>query len=39
MSERLFWVLQQDSVGWLHPYHAEYRFTIPSDDRRPSDER
>ncbi len=34
MYERLFWVLQQDSVGWLHPYHAEYRFTIRSDDRR-----
>jgi len=32
MDEGLFWVLQ--SYGWLHPYIADYRFTIWSDDPR-----
>jgi hypothetical protein len=32
VEEGLFWVLQ--SYGWLHPYTAEYRFTVYSDDPR-----
>lgn len=32
VEEGLFWVLQ--NYGWLHPYTAEYRFTIWSDDPR-----
>jgi hypothetical protein len=32
MEEGLFWVLQQ--CGWLHPYNAEWRFTVYSDDKR-----
>lgn len=32
IEEGLFWVLQNH--GWLHPYTAEYRFTVWSDDRR-----
>ena len=32
VEEGLFWVLQ--NYGWLHPYVAEYRFTIWSDDPR-----
>ena len=32
MQEGLFWVLQQSR--WLHPYNAEWRFTIYSDDPR-----
>jgi len=30
VEEGLFWVLQE--CGWLHPYTAEYRFTVYSDD-------
>jgi hypothetical protein len=32
VQEGLFWVLQQ--CGWLHPYTAEWWFTIDSDDPR-----
>jgi hypothetical protein len=32
VEEGLFWVLQ--SYGWLHPYTAEYRFSVYSDDPR-----
>ncbi|MBM3331745.1 hypothetical protein FJY68_07845 [candidate division WOR-3 bacterium] len=32
MEEGLFWVLQ--SCGWIHPYTAEFRFKIHSDDSR-----
>lgn len=32
IEEGLFWVLQQS--GWLHPYTADWRFTISSDDER-----
>lgn len=32
VEEGLFWVLQ--NYGWLHPYTAEYRFTVYSDDPR-----
>jgi len=32
MEEGLFWVLQ--NCGWLHPYTAEYRFSVYSDDPR-----
>ncbi len=32
VEEGLFWVLQ--NCGWLHPYRAEYRFTVWSDDPR-----
>ena len=32
MEEGLFWVLQ--NCGWLHPYTAEWRFLVFSDDRR-----
>jgi len=32
MQEGLFWMLQQ--YGWLHPYVAEWRFTVYSDDPR-----
>ena len=32
IEEGLFWVLQQE--GWLHPYTADWRFQIDSDDRR-----
>jgi hypothetical protein len=32
MEEGLFWVLQNH--GWLHPYIAEYRFLVYSDDAR-----
>jgi hypothetical protein len=32
MEEGLFRVLQ--NCGWLHPYTAEYRFTVWSDDSR-----
>ena len=31
-EEGLIWVLQQ--AGWLHPYTAEWKFTIDSDDSR-----
>lgn len=31
-DEGLFWVLQQS--GWLHPYTAEWRWSILSDDPR-----
>lgn len=30
VEEGLFWVLQ--NCGWLHPYTAEYRFQVYSDD-------
>jgi len=32
VEEGLFWVLQ--NAGWLHPYTAEYRFSVYSDDPR-----
>ena len=32
VEEGLFWVLQ--NYGWLHPYTAEYRFSVYSDDPR-----
>jgi hypothetical protein len=32
VEEGLFWVLQ--NCGWLHPYVAEYRFLVYSDDPR-----
>ena len=32
VEEGLFWVLQ--NCGWLHPYTAEWRFQIYSDDKR-----
>lgn len=32
MEEGLFWVLQ--NYGWLHPYTAEWRFQVYSDDKR-----
>ncbi len=32
VEEGLFWVLQNS--GWLHPYTAEYRFSVYSDDAR-----
>jgi hypothetical protein len=32
VEEGLFWVLQ--NCGWLHPYTAEYRFSVYSDDPR-----
>ena len=32
IEEGLFWVLQ--NCGWLHPYTAEYRFLVYSDDPR-----
>jgi hypothetical protein len=32
IEEGLFWVLQ--NCGWLHPYTAEYRFSVYSDDPR-----
>ena len=32
VEEGLFWVLQ--NCGWLHPYTAEYRFQVYSDDKR-----
>jgi hypothetical protein len=32
VEEGLYWVLQ--NYGWLHPYTAEYRFLIYSDDPR-----
>ena len=32
MEEGLFWVLQK--CGWLHPFIAEYRFTVWADDPR-----
>jgi hypothetical protein len=32
VEEGLFWVLQ--NCGWLHPYTAEWRFSIFSDDKR-----
>jgi hypothetical protein len=32
IEEGLFWVLQ--NYGWLHPYTAEYRFSVYSDDPR-----
>ena len=32
IEEGLFWVLQ--NCGWLHPYRAEYRFSVYSDDPR-----
>jgi len=32
VEEGLFWVLQ--NCGWLHPYTAEYRFLVYSDDPR-----
>jgi hypothetical protein len=32
IEEGLFWVLQ--NCGWLHPYTAEWRFTVPAEDRR-----
>ena len=32
VEEGLFWVLQ--NYGWLHPYIAEYRFSVYSDDPR-----
>jgi hypothetical protein len=32
VEEGLFWVLQK--CGWLHPYTAEYRFSVYSDDPR-----
>ena len=32
VEEGLFWVLQQS--GWLHPYTAEWKFVINSDDKR-----
>jgi hypothetical protein len=32
VEEGLFWVLQ--NYGWLHPYTAEYRFLVYSDDPR-----
>ena len=32
VEEGLFWVLQ--NCGWLHPYIAEYRFLVYSDDPR-----
>lgn len=35
LDEGLFWVLQQS--GWLHPYTAEWRWSILSDDPRLQD--
>jgi hypothetical protein len=32
LDEGLFWVLQQD--GWLHPYTAEWTWSVRSDDPR-----
>jgi hypothetical protein len=32
MEEGLFWVLQ--NCGWLHPFTAEWRFTVRADDPR-----
>jgi hypothetical protein len=32
MEEGLFWVLQK--YGWLHPFTAEWRFSVYSDDKR-----
>ncbi|HTW92337.1 MAG TPA: hypothetical protein VMH22_11580 [bacterium] len=32
MEEGLFWVLQD--CGWLHPYTAEFRYSVYSDDPR-----
>jgi len=32
IEEGLFWVLR--NYGWLHPYTAEYRFSVYSDDPR-----
>jgi hypothetical protein len=32
VEEGLFWVLQNH--GWLHPYTAEWRFLVFSDDKR-----
>ena len=32
VEEGLFWVLQ--NCGWLHPYTAEWRFQVHSDDKR-----
>jgi hypothetical protein len=35
LDEGLFWVLQQD--GWLHPYTAEWRWSVRSDDPQLND--